>query len=52
MKKLENETVFIIGGLSGIWKICALTIAEEDANITIADLNDLFKAKTIILKHE
>jgi NAD(P)-dependent dehydrogenase (short-subunit alcohol dehydrogenase family) len=39
MKRLENKTVFITGGLSGIGKECALAAAKEGANIVIADLN-------------
>ena len=35
MKKLENKTVFITGGLSGIGKACALAAAKEGANIAI-----------------
>ena len=38
MKKLENKTVFITGGLSGIGKACALAAAKEGANIVIADM--------------
>jgi NAD(P)-dependent dehydrogenase (short-subunit alcohol dehydrogenase family) len=38
MKKLENRTVFITGGLSGIGKACALAAAKEGANLAIADL--------------
>ena len=38
MKKLENKTVFITGGLSGIGKACAIAAAKEGANIAIADL--------------
>jgi NAD(P)-dependent dehydrogenase (short-subunit alcohol dehydrogenase family) len=38
MKKLNNKTVFITGGLSGIGKACALEAAKEGANIAIADL--------------
>lgn len=38
MKKLENKTVFITGGLSGIGLACALSAASEGANIVIADL--------------
>lgn len=36
MKKLENKTVFITGGLSGIGKACALAAAKEGANVAIA----------------
>jgi NAD(P)-dependent dehydrogenase (short-subunit alcohol dehydrogenase family) len=38
MKKLENKTVFITGGLSGIGKSCAIAAAKEGANIVIADI--------------
>jgi NAD(P)-dependent dehydrogenase (short-subunit alcohol dehydrogenase family) len=38
MKKLENKTVFITGGLSGIGKECAIEAAKEGANVAIADL--------------
>jgi len=38
MKKLENKTVFITGGLSGIGLACAIEAAKEGANIVIADL--------------
>ncbi|MCC6371871.1 MAG: SDR family oxidoreductase [Bacteroidia bacterium] len=38
MKKLENKTVFITGGLSGIGKACAIAAAKEGANIVIADM--------------
>ena len=37
MKKLENKTVFITGGLSGIGKACALAAALQGANIAIVD---------------
>ena len=37
MKKLENKTVFITGGLSGIGKACALAAAQQGANIAIVD---------------
>ena len=39
MKKLENKTVFITGGLSGIGKACAMAAAKEGANIAVADLS-------------
>jgi NAD(P)-dependent dehydrogenase (short-subunit alcohol dehydrogenase family) len=38
MKKLENKTVFITGGSSGIGLACAIAAAKEGANIAIADL--------------
>jgi len=38
MKKLENKTVFITGGLFDIRKACALAAAKEGTNIAIADL--------------
>lgn len=38
MKKLENKTVFITGGLSGIGKACAIAAANEGANIVVADM--------------
>ncbi len=38
MKKLQNKTVFITGGLSGIGKACAIAAAQEGANIAIADM--------------
>ena len=37
MKRLENKTIFITGGLSGIGKACAIAAAKEGANIAIAD---------------
>ena len=39
MKKLENKTVFITGGLSGIGKACAIVAAKEGANLAIVDMN-------------
>jgi NAD(P)-dependent dehydrogenase (short-subunit alcohol dehydrogenase family) len=38
VKKLENKTVFITGGLSGIGKACAIAAAREGANIAIVDI--------------
>jgi NAD(P)-dependent dehydrogenase (short-subunit alcohol dehydrogenase family) len=38
MKKFENKTVFITGGLSGIGKACAIAAVREGANIVIADM--------------
>lgn len=38
MKKLQNKTVFITGGLSGIGKACAIAAAKEGANIAVADM--------------
>jgi len=38
MKKLENKTVFITGGLSGIGKACAMASAKEGANVAVADM--------------
>jgi NAD(P)-dependent dehydrogenase (short-subunit alcohol dehydrogenase family) len=47
MKKLENKTVFITGGLSGIGKACAIAAAKEGANIVIADLKSDTANKTM-----
>lgn len=41
MKKLQNKTVFITGGLSGIGKACAIAAAKEGANIAVADLKSV-----------
>ena len=38
MKRLEDKTVFLTGGLSGIGKACAIAAAKEGANIAIADI--------------
>ena len=38
MKRLENKSVFITGGLSGIGKSCAIAAAKEGANIIIVDM--------------
>ncbi|MBC7412775.1 MAG: SDR family oxidoreductase [Bacteroidia bacterium] len=47
MKKLENKTVFITGGLSGIGKACAIAAAKEGANIAIADIKSEMVDKTM-----
>ena len=47
MKKLENKTVFITGGLSGIGKACAIAAANEGANIVVADLKSDNENKTM-----
>jgi NAD(P)-dependent dehydrogenase (short-subunit alcohol dehydrogenase family) len=47
MKKLENKTVFITGGLSGIGKACAIAAAKEGANIIVADLKSDITNKTM-----
>lgn len=47
MKKLENKTVFITGGLSGIGKACAVAAAKEGANVVIADLKSERAENTI-----
>jgi NAD(P)-dependent dehydrogenase (short-subunit alcohol dehydrogenase family) len=39
MGKLEGKTVFITGGLSGIGRACAMSAAQEGANVAIVDLN-------------
>jgi NAD(P)-dependent dehydrogenase (short-subunit alcohol dehydrogenase family) len=38
MKKLENKTVLITVGLSGIGKACAEATIKESANIAILDI--------------
>ena len=48
MKKLENKTVFITGGLSGIGRVCAFTAAKEGANIVIADLKSATADPTMV----
>ena len=54
MKKLENKTVFVTVGLSGIGKACAVAAAKEGANIVIADLkfDDLDQSMEEIIKNE
>lgn len=47
MKKLENKTVFITGGLSGIGKACAIAAAKEGANVVVADLKSDSANKTM-----
>jgi NAD(P)-dependent dehydrogenase (short-subunit alcohol dehydrogenase family) len=48
MKKLENKTVFITGGLSGIGKASAISAAKEGANIAIADSAKSAKAEKVM----
>ncbi len=53
MKKLENKTVFITGGLSGIGKACAILAAKEGANVVVADLKSDTANQTMEeIKHE
>ncbi|HKC67042.1 MAG TPA: 3-oxoacyl-ACP reductase FabG [Bacteroidia bacterium] len=47
MKKLENKTVFITGGLSGIGKVCAIAAAKQGANIVIADMKSAESDETM-----
>jgi NAD(P)-dependent dehydrogenase (short-subunit alcohol dehydrogenase family) len=47
LKKLENKTVFITGGLSGIGKACAFAAAKEGANVAIADLRSATSGTTM-----
>ncbi len=41
IKKLENQTVFITGGLSGIGKACAVAAAAAGANVVVADIKSV-----------
>jgi NAD(P)-dependent dehydrogenase (short-subunit alcohol dehydrogenase family) len=53
MKKLENKTVFVTGGLSGIGKACAIAAAKEGANIVVADLkSDLTEKEMADIRKE
>jgi NAD(P)-dependent dehydrogenase (short-subunit alcohol dehydrogenase family) len=53
MKKLENKTVFISGGLSGIGNACAIAAAKEGANVAIADMKSPSSDKVMeVLKKE
>jgi NAD(P)-dependent dehydrogenase (short-subunit alcohol dehydrogenase family) len=48
MKKLENKTVFITGGLSGIGKACAIEAAKEGANVAVADFKSANSDKALL----
>jgi NAD(P)-dependent dehydrogenase (short-subunit alcohol dehydrogenase family) len=48
MKKLENKTVFITGGLSGIGKACAIAAAKEGANVAVADFKSANGDKALL----
>jgi NAD(P)-dependent dehydrogenase (short-subunit alcohol dehydrogenase family) len=48
MKKLENKTVFITGGLSGIGKACAIEAAKEGANVAVADFKSANGDKALL----
>ncbi len=41
MKTLENKTVFITGGLSGIGKASAVAAAREGANVVVVDIKSI-----------
>jgi len=41
MKRLENKTILITGGLSGIGRACAVLAAIEGANIVVADIRSI-----------
>ncbi len=47
MKKLENKTVFISGGLSEISLACAIAAAREGANIAVADVKSNYVDKAM-----
>jgi len=48
MNKLENKTVFITGGSSGIGLACAIAAAKEGANIAMADFKSANSDKAIL----
>jgi NAD(P)-dependent dehydrogenase (short-subunit alcohol dehydrogenase family) len=48
MKKLENKTVFITGGLSGIGLACAIAAAKEGANVAVADFKSTNGEKALL----
>lgn len=48
MKKLENKTVFITGGSSGIGLACAIAAIKEGANVAVADLRSSNSDKAIL----
>jgi NAD(P)-dependent dehydrogenase (short-subunit alcohol dehydrogenase family) len=41
MKRLQDKTVFITGGLSGIGRACAVAAAKEGANVVVADIRSI-----------
>lgn len=47
MMKLQNRTVVVTGGGSGIGRACAIKCAEEGANIVVADINEEGAAETV-----
>ncbi len=47
MKRLQDQTVFITGGLTGIGKACAIAAACEGANVVIADIKSVALDSTL-----
>jgi len=48
VKKLENKTVFITGGLSGIGLACAIAAIKEGADVAVVDLRSSNSDKAIL----